>query len=651
MLDCHPDDVLAIVVGVDHYDYGGQWELKGPVRDAVNTVDWLLKQNVPTGNIALFLSPRSWDDADVKALLASAPGLPERAASDHALSNYINEELPGKGGKALLVHWGGHGVAGDDAPRQYMYTSNAAQGRPYCVCAEELAAALADQRLRHLRHQMLIFDVCANQRGPSNESARLAPARFVHSGYDAGVVQCHMYAASLGKYAANSPDRGVGLFSELLFCELRRLGAPGMRQFIDVFKALVRDGEHNGLSKQVPLLKAPGEHQLPLVDAAPVRPQDALFDRIGALELAPARLDRLYLQSLSHVDVQSIPLTLEERLFDLTDTRPQRTSLPSPIVEFAERLGHELAAPDLREWARGQCKPGQYRELEAKLEREARTGNREPANLFIEVASDDAHQFSWWLEGPELPATGRQAVAVDGAGLHDTLVSTLPRILAHAEKLVRHLFQLRIGFILPVGLLLAGLERIRIQLDPQDLPTPLNELYPVLFHWVQRTLHSGTRDVNMWASLIDTLAPRAALGHGTEVVWLGQGAADERARYVRASAALSAGPEAALCLGIGHPPEELAPSRLETVRQSLKAGVPCLFWLQQPAAAADADALRERVNQAFARHAPRNAPVAFLLAQLAVDAAQRFGIDSLVWDLPSHLPAHTPSLSLFEDHL
>lgn len=651
MLDRESDDVRAIVVGIDHYEYGDQWDLNGPTRDALNTVQWLFEQGVPEKNIALFLAPRSWDDADVRALVASRPKLVQRVATDRELTDYINEELPDLGGEALLVHWGGHGVVGDREAQQYMYTANAGRGRPYCVCAEELTVALADRRFLHLRHQVLIFDVCANQAVASEERARLTPTRFVTSVRDAGIAQCRIYGASLGHFAANSPERGTGLFSELLFRELQHVRGPGLRQFGEVFAALERDAEQNGLSKQRPLIRLPGEHELPGTTARLTSAQEQLFERISALDPAAAHLDRLYLQALSHVDPKSTPAALEQRLFDLKDTRPQRAGYPLPLVEFTERLGRELGVSDLCEWARAQCGPGQYRALQAKLDEEDRVASKETVTLFIEVEKEDAPQFSWWLEGPGLPATSREAVDIDGNGLYDTLVRTLPEILAFAEKRVRHLFEPRIGFILPIGFLLAGLERIHVKPeDPQDGPVPLNELYPVLFHWVQRTLHSGTRDVNNWARLTDILAPRAARGHGTAVIWLGEGAVDERARYVRASDALLTGPEAAVCLGIEQLPDELAKARLDTIRQCLKAGVPCLFWFQQPAEAGDANVLRERVNQAFARHTPRKVAVSFLNAQRGVDTAGRFGIDSLLWDLPSHLPAHTPNQSLFEDH-
>src|SRR4051812_45023379 len=59
MLETPPERTLAMVVGIDHYEYGDKWRLAGPAADALRCVDWLIDRHVPTARIALFLSARS----------------------------------------------------------------------------------------------------------------------------------------------------------------------------------------------------------------------------------------------------------------------------------------------------------------------------------------------------------------------------------------------------------------------------------------------------------------------------------------------------------------------------------------------------------------------------------------------------------------
>lgn len=665
MFDGDPESVQAIVVGVDIYDACTTWNLKGPTQDAIRTADWLCDQGVPVENIALFLSPSSWRTQLVQDWLVSKPGFKERHATSHNFANYINEDLPGITATALLLHWGGHGVVGDGADKQYLYTADATKTVPHSVCAQALLDAFRAPHFGNLTQQVFVFDVCANQEenisfyDPAPVQAGLAqPRKRI-----ASISQCQMYGASLGNRATNriGTGREGGLFSKSLFEELRNRPRPNMRQFIDAFAALKQNRELGDLHRQAPMIVEPGWYPSGQPSGHWTSQAQQLLARIREIDPPHARLRRLYRQSQPLIELRFMEDDVEAWMRDLVDTRPRLPQgYPSPLVEFAERLGRELSLPDLQEWARAQCKPGYYPALKAALDREERRANRLTANLFIEVKTENAREFYWWLEGsglagpqpadPPLEPTNRECIVIGDDGLRATLADALPRILAYAEDVTNGRFDIRIGYILPDGLLLSGLESIPVQPVEEDgAPAALNKRYTVLFHWSVRLLGNRSASVNDWSHLVGELQPRVDAGDGAGVVWLEQDDPDDDSRYERAYHTLMTGPEAAISLGIEHSPGVPLNMRLESIKQCLRSGVPCLFWLHQPEADDEARALRERIGAAFERLVPRSAPLTLLREQRAAKRQQQLGVNHIVWDLPSYLPAHNPNQSLFED--
>lgn len=654
MFDGNPKDVQAIVVAVDDYAEGDAWNLTGPTRDALHTVDWLCERDVPEQNITLFLSPSTWVTHEVQTWLASRPSLVTKNAISHEFAKYINEDLQGVTAKALLLHWGGHGVVGDQADKQYLYTADATKDAPYCVCAQKLVNVFRTSRYRNIKQQVFIFDVCANQeRIALGDAKPLAVGLIETRKLEATTSQCQMYGASLGNRAANETGAGRegGLFSQSLFDVLKDAASPGMQEFVDAFIAIREDDRLQELRRQKPMIVAPGNYvSRPPADQL-TGEEHWLLARIAEIDPPHARLKRLYLQSQPHVELRPISADLEQWMRDLKDTRPRvAEGYPSPLVEFAERLGRELNVADLQEWARRQCKPGQYSTLETSLDGEQQLQKKETANLFIEVRTEDAQEFGWWLEGVGLEATNTQSVAIESDGLHSTLARTLPDILSHAAGLVQSKFDLRVGFILPVGLLLSGLESIIVQpLEEDDPPAALNEQYPVLFHWSVRHAGKPTPSVNSWRSLVDVLEQRVDRGDGAGVIWLEQDPND-RTRYVRAYDALRRGAGTAISLGIEQVPGDNPSVQLETVKLCLKRGIPCLFWLLKPGADDEALHFRENIGSTFERYVPRNIPLSLLRDQRGVKLDQQLGVNHLLWDLPSHLPANNPNQYLLEDH-
>lgn len=82
MLETNPKLAVALVVGVDYYEYGGHWTLAGPASDALKCVNWLTSCGVEPSNIALFLSTTSWkEDPEVAARVAKTGWKEQRQAT------------------------------------------------------------------------------------------------------------------------------------------------------------------------------------------------------------------------------------------------------------------------------------------------------------------------------------------------------------------------------------------------------------------------------------------------------------------------------------------------------------------------------------------------------------------------------------------
>ncbi|HSI56923.1 MAG TPA: hypothetical protein VLA16_05160, partial [Ideonella sp.] len=350
MLDAAPQDTRALVVGIDHYAYGTPWRLAGPADDALRCVDWLLDRGMEAKHIALFLARASWEqDPAVAVWSAAHPAVARFEAGRDLISAFVDKTLPKMGGSGLIVYWGGHGVIDDQLPRRnYLYTEDAGDGLPYCVCVQDLMAALQGERFAHLAQQVAIFDACANPFSDSGETGRAAPASFAQPGAtDNGIQQTQMFAASLGTRASNLTELKSGLFSNALFQKLKMHAAPGWPDFVQAFHAALDDVAALKLKLQAPYLvidvPGGGEFKLgkPPGASAQVEQLLSLVDDTG---VSPAVVYRLYLRSLADSTRRLETRTIAELLKDLANLPPRAADYPGPLVEFAERLARELRA-------------------------------------------------------------------------------------------------------------------------------------------------------------------------------------------------------------------------------------------------------------------------------------------------------------------
>lgn len=634
-----------MVVGIDHYDYAENWKLDGPVADALRIADWLLSRGVKQQHIALFLSPASWQQQDVLDWADGHGWQEQRDATFARMSKFVNEEVRLMGGGALFVYWGGHGVVDDQKPLNYLLTSDAVPAVPYCLCVQDLLDSLSGSLFAHLMQQVCIFDVCASPFARLGDIAKPIVAPLVGSlQRQHEVRQCFMIAASQGRLAANITRRKAGLFSELLLAQLAPLGAPTLQQFADAFALIKHEGPTNGLLAQSPMItfNDPGNRMetsgwgIKLDSTV-----EALFTLIASRDIAPERIRRFYIRSLADYSRNVCDQEMVKWLVDLHDTRPRSDDHPSPLIEFALRLGSDVRDPVIVAWAKANSVPGKLQVLSQMLANEA-AAEKPMAALFIDIDRADATELRWFLETPDPERlTTMHTVSFSANDPANDFAHCLSRIVEDALTLVGLLYDLRIGFLVSPDLFSSGLAGTRVQIA-DNIGTDeygLDERYPVLFHWRGRVGKTPSNPRTEWQKVLSTLEPRLARDVSAKVVWLDDdpGGRDS-GRYARAIAAL--GNVEAVCLGIDYPHDVDPAIASKTMIDCLRRGVPCFFWMPRPQIAAQADHMRTQVGYAFSRHSPNLAPLGVFKERMLAKPGDGPAALSLVWDVPGFLPRH-----------
>lgn len=215
-----PERVYALVVGVESYKIGAEWDLPGAARDAVRFAAWLTGPGqVPAANIRMLLSPLRRNE------LTDAQQLPEelrqsvQAATEERVDAALFKDLPRQDGDLLWFFWAGHGFL-DNSLQLLLPYADADESHPKCLNLESMLRRWMSTSVpanRFLR-QVVLGDACR-----VHPSSRLA---FDTTDYGRGQVvgerkQFVLYACRPGEAAQNLAERAAGQFTELLLNRLR----------------------------------------------------------------------------------------------------------------------------------------------------------------------------------------------------------------------------------------------------------------------------------------------------------------------------------------------------------------------------------------------------------------------------------------------
>jgi TIR domain len=362
-------------------------------------------------------------------------------------------------------------------------------------------------------------------------------------------------------------------------------------------------------------------------------------------------LMRIYRASLPDPSRELSFPSITALLRHLDDSRPRLDALPSPLIEFVERLVRVVNDAALREWLAHYT--ADDRAAHAELTRQLnRAANRPPrATLFVDVDPDVQHQLRWWIHAAN-PKFCTAETVVDLSGpLEADLGECLGRCLAQAERRIGTDCTITVALLLPKRLLSTGLESLNIpSVDEEstEASAVLHRSYPVTLHWRKRARargKPGTRSINAWNAALDALMDRISQGAGANVVWvdLDPNTPDvDDAPFAEAAARLRNPSDDAICVGLSpRPPAADGRPLGARIEACLNEGIPCFFWFSQPPLDF-ADPMRQAVSSEFARHRPCDAPTEVGQLRMRVGAASPFSSLCLVWDEPGHV--HVPDI-------
>lgn len=224
MAEVNPKNVYALVVGIETYQLGADYDLDGPARDGLRFIEWLRSHNVPADNIRFFVSPLAENTEVVSQ--AAKHGVNAYPATRDAIDKHIRGKLLNLKvfGEVLYVFWGGHGILTktDRATRQLLFADTTAADK-LNLNFESLQQALATSA--HgvgFEKQFFIVDACANRYFQDLYEviqAKAGEQQYSSTGEKARAEQVVMFACEAYDVARNVA--GTGVFSSAVLAELK----------------------------------------------------------------------------------------------------------------------------------------------------------------------------------------------------------------------------------------------------------------------------------------------------------------------------------------------------------------------------------------------------------------------------------------------
>jgi hypothetical protein len=149
--------VRAVVIGVERYAGGSDWDLDGPASDAARFAAHLVAADVPPENIALHVAPLERNE-HVPAQLA--PEVQVRSAAKDTVRASLTTELAATSSSLLLVHWGAHGLVTRHDERVLLCPEATAEDKQNLNLSRLLRFLRTEPFSGH-RRQLIIVDACA----------------------------------------------------------------------------------------------------------------------------------------------------------------------------------------------------------------------------------------------------------------------------------------------------------------------------------------------------------------------------------------------------------------------------------------------------------------------------------------------------------
>ncbi|OLT61705.1 caspase family protein [Moorena bouillonii] len=202
-----PEKTYGLIVGIENYQ-ATNWNVDGPVHDAIKFADWLLSQGVPTDNIKLCLSPLTENSTLVNNFeITSTP------ATEQNLFDIITNDLSQKTGELLFMFWAGHGLITSERNRRLL-CADASKTNWQNLDLHSLLLLLGSESFK-ITHQICIVEACANYLLESNgRPTNLGGKQFPSGKPRKNSQQFVLLATREGEKARVNSSEKTGYFSQ-----------------------------------------------------------------------------------------------------------------------------------------------------------------------------------------------------------------------------------------------------------------------------------------------------------------------------------------------------------------------------------------------------------------------------------------------------
>ncbi|MEH2079963.1 MAG: NB-ARC domain-containing protein, partial [Nostoc sp.] len=221
----NPEKTYALVVGIEKYTAGSDWNLNGPANDAIQFANWLLDKGVKSENIYLFVSPLN-ENRD----LLNRRNIKAQAANGKNIYNIVISKLLGENavGELLYVFWGGHGYkVNSKNTRRILWYSDTDNENCKSLDIKSLTEALKTSfQNKGFATQIYFIDTCAISVGHEHDLIlkwESSTDDFTPNGRESRNEQFVLFASPEDEAAINDNKAGSGSFSSVVMNELKQL--------------------------------------------------------------------------------------------------------------------------------------------------------------------------------------------------------------------------------------------------------------------------------------------------------------------------------------------------------------------------------------------------------------------------------------------
>ncbi len=645
-----PEKTVAIVVGVEKYDLGPNWNLDGAANDALTFTRWLLDQGVRKEKLLLFLSP-----LDKNKVCCDESGIPYEPATHVNVMNGLNQKLNSEAnlaGDLLFLFWGGHGIAESDRVRHLLF-ANATTDYKIAVDFNSVLEMLRDRNRRAFEYQVGIVDACANYFVPKDRRLSLASTSVSGEGASEKIKQFVMFASSIGERAEHDQDRKTGLFSSEVLQRLKQHKPmpqalwPNLNRLRDDLKAhferLKRDDKlrFNQTPARFQWEWPDGEEGLigAIMDSQTIlRYEQAkrVYSEMIKLECTTDAFDEAYwLTIYPRLRDKHNAKGLIEQIERLVSLPPRSKNELPPLFEFAVRLDpfsaeNKLIAFVKTELDRADMPLAQLRSLQEKIESEKARGvgiARGTRHILFDIGSDQIEY--WHYLGNQLKRHDwLRKEGVPFANLISEHINQIESDPTTGEEMFLEFF---ITF---------DKEDNRHDFDQwEHPPSYLGCCYPVVVRWRDRTLSRKAVRQNLWTQKIRSIKERELLDRPPAIFWLPANGYTpaQLVPHLRRS-------EEYDCVGFSISPvgAEVAEERKRMLQAVLLSGVPFAFWPRKDPH--DQDQVKFRFTERLlssCKSASQFPNHMRSLREEATDEEQHFCTNiTLLWDDPDRNPVN-----------